>query len=405
MKTALFTIALWSCLLAVAVAWSKEDHEIFRLRDEVQATEGEDVTFYDFLGVGPGASQDEINRAFRKKSRLIHPDKVKQSFVASKPKPTAKPKPGKKSTAPGVHVTKGPSQHEIRDEVKKASDRFARLGIVANILRGPGRERYDHFLQNGFPRWRGTGYYYARFRPGLGSVLIGLFVLGGGLAHYGAMYLSWKRQREFVERYIRYARRAAWGDELGIKGIPGIDGSISAPPPAATTATEDGGYALNRRQKRMQERESKKDKDGKKTRGGRRSGTSTPMEATAPAEGPQGEKKRVQAENGKTLIVDSVGNVFLEEENPDGEKEEYLLDPNEIMKPTFRQTMLFRLPVWVYVTLKGRVLGRSKGIDEAESDANDDSSSSEESESATFAAKPASNGPAQRRGKRKSRAN
>ena len=359
----------------------------------------------DFVGVGPGASQDEINRAYRKKSRLIHPDKVKQSFLASKPKPTAKPKSGKRSKTPGVHVTKGPSQNEIRDEVKKASDRFARLGIVANILRGPGRERYDHFLQNGFPRWRGTGYYYARFRPGLGSVLIGLFVLGGGLAHYGAMYLSWKRQREFVERYIRYARRAAWGDELGIKGIPGIDVSISAPPPAATTATEDGGYALNRRQKRMQERESKKDKDGKKTRGGRRSDTSTPMEATAPAEGSQGEKKRVQAENGKTLVVDSVGNVFLEEENPDGEKEEYLLDPNEIMKPTFRQTILFRLPIWVYVTLKGRVLGRSKGIDEAESYANDDSSSSEESESAIPAAKPASNGPAQKRGKRKSRAN
>ena len=236
-------------------------------------------------------------------------------------------------------------------------------------------------------------------------MLIGLFVLGGGLAHYGAMYLSWKRQREFVERYIRYARRAAWGDELGIQGIPGVDGSITPALPATTTGTEDGGYALNRRQKRMQERESKKEKDGKKSRGNRRSGTSTPMEVTAPAEGPQGEKKRVQAENGKILIVDSVGNVFLEEENPDGEKEEYLLDPNEIMKPTIRQTILFRLPIWVYATLKGRFLGRSKGIDGTESDADDDSSSSEEGELATSVAKPASNGPAQRRRKRKSRAN
>lgn len=359
----------------------------------------------DFLGVVTGASQDEINRAYRKKSRLIHPDKVKQSFVASKPKTTAKPKSGQKNKKPDVHVNKGPSQNEIRDELKKASDRFARLGIVANILRGPGRERYDHFLQNGFPRWRGTGYYYARFRPGLGSVLIGMFVLGGGLAHYGAMYLSWKRQREFVERYIRYARRAAWGDELGIKGIPGLQGSTPPPPPAATTGIEEGGYALNRRQKRMQEREGKKDKDGKKTRGSRRSGTSTPMEATVPVEGPQGEKKRVQAENGKILMVDSVGNVFLEEENPDGEKEEYLLDPNEILKPTIRQTILFRLPIWVYVTLKGRVLGRSKGTDGTESDVIDDTSSSEEGELTTSVAKPAGKGPAQRRGKRMNRAN
>lgn len=359
----------------------------------------------DFLGVVAGASQDEINRAYRKKSRLIHPDKVKQSFIASRPKATAKPKSGQKDKKPGVHVTRGLSQNEIRDELKKASDRFARLGIVANILRGPGRERYDHFLQNGFPRWRGTGYYYARFRPGLGSVLIGMFVLGGGLAHYGAMYLSWKRQREFVERYIRYARRAAWGDELGIKGLPGVQGSTPPAPPAVTTGTEDVGYALNRRQKRMQERESKKDKDGKKTRGSHRSGTDTPMEVTAPMEGPQGEKKRVQAENGKILIVDSVGNVFLEEENPDGEKEEYLLDPNEIMKPTIRQTILFRVPLWAYATLKGRVLGRSKGADGTESDVNDETSSSEEGELATSVAKPAGNGPAQRRRKRMRRAN
>lgn len=27
---------------------------------------------------------------------------------------------------------------------------------------------YDFFYKNGVPRWRGTGYYYSRFRPGLG---------------------------------------------------------------------------------------------------------------------------------------------------------------------------------------------------------------------------------------------
>ena len=27
---------------------------------------------------------------------------------------------------------------------------------------------YDFFYKNGVPKWRGTGYYYSRFRPGLG---------------------------------------------------------------------------------------------------------------------------------------------------------------------------------------------------------------------------------------------
>lgn len=32
----------------------------------------------------------------------------------------------------------------------------------------PHHDRYDFFYKNGVPRWRGTGYYYSRFRPGLG---------------------------------------------------------------------------------------------------------------------------------------------------------------------------------------------------------------------------------------------
>lgn len=62
--------------------------------------------------------------SYRKKSRLLHPDKM-------------------------------------RNPSKEATDRFARLGVIANILRGPEKERYDFFLQKGFPKWKGTGYYYA----------------------------------------------------------------------------------------------------------------------------------------------------------------------------------------------------------------------------------------------------
>ena len=310
------------------------------------------------MGVKPAASQDEINKAYRKRAKLLHPDKAKQSFIASKAKPAPKSKVEQTKKKPGVHVSKGPSDREIRNAVKEASDRFARLGLIANILRGPGRERYDHFLGNGFPKWRGTGYYYARFRPGLGSVIIGLFVFVGGLAHYGVLILTWRRQKEFVERYIRQARRAAWGDETGIKGIPGVDGAGSVTLPTVTDGLEDSNVAINRRQKRLQERNMKKGKDSKGSKHARRSGTSTPLE-TGSLEGPQGEKKRVQAENGKVLLVDSVGNVFLEGEDGEGEICEYLLDPNEIIKPTLRQTVLFRLPAWVYGRLKTRLLGGS----------------------------------------------
>lgn len=241
--------------------------------------------------------------------------------------------------------------------MKQADARFARLGIVANILRGDGRERYDHFLKNGFPKWRGTGYYYTRFRPGLGSVLLGLFVVGGGLAHYGALRLSWSRQREFVGRYIREARKAAWGDETGIRGLAGLGESTTASTPL-TDSDPQGGAALNRKQKRQLEKENRKEKKTSKTAG--RSGTQTPVEgsgvatpiATA-ATTPQGEKRRVTAENGKILIVDSSGNVFLEEEDEDGNTELFLLDANEIPQPTWKDTAVYRLPVWTFEKAAG----------------------------------------------------
>ena len=348
----------------------------------------------------PSASQDEINKAYRKKAKLLHPDKAKQSFVASKAKATPKSNPGQTKQKPGVHVNKAPSEREVRNAVKEASDRFARLGLIANILRGPSRERYDHFVKNGFPKWRGTGYYYARFRPGLGSVLIGLFVFGGGLAHYGVLVMSWNRQREFLDRYIRQAKKDAWGDELGIRGIPGVDDNSNAPTPPAVTGQDTGKMALNRKERRQQERESKKGKDSKGSRSARRSGTSTPLETGNADSSPQGGKRRVQAENGKILIVDSVGNVFLEEENEEGEKREFLLDPNEIAKPTFKQTVLFRLPVWIYKTLEAQIRGRPEEEKGAMIGEEEDSSSAEEVEKVTRAKKPISNGNAVKGGKR-----
>ncbi len=241
-----------------------------------------------------------------------------------------------------MHVTKGPSEKEVKNAYKQATERYARLAVVAKLLQTENRERYDHFLAHGFPKWRGTGYYYARFRPGLGSVLVGLFLVLGGGAHYGALFLGWKRQREFIDRYIRQARRTAWGDETGIRGIPGTDGT-AAPVPAMPEEPEHMTQ-MNRRQKRQLEKESKKEKSAKGKTAAKASGTHTPTRDA----GPTGEKKRVVADNGKILIVDAVGNVFLEEEDEDGNTQEFLLDPNEIPKPAVKDTALYKVPAWMY---------------------------------------------------------
>ncbi|KAH8815388.1 hypothetical protein F5884DRAFT_176423 [Xylogone sp. PMI_703] len=352
MKVLFFAVGIIACLITVVAAWSKEDQEIFRLKDEVEASEGPEVTFYDFLGVSRSANQDDINKAYRKKSRQIHPDKVKQKFIADR----AKAKSKSKGSKAGVHVSKSPSQAEIKAATKEASERFARLGIVANILRGSGRERYDHFLTNGFPKWKGTGYYYARFRPGLGTVLTGLFIFVGGGGHYLALYTSWKRHREFVQRYITFARNAALGENLGIPGLDNVGGSGSGT--ATPNPENDAGEVLppmNRRQRRLQEKDAKKSKGGKAEKSSK---SNTPPPAAASSTGP---KKRVVAENGKVLCVDMAGNVYLEQVDEDGVVHEFLLDPNELAQPTIKDTALYRLPIWVYNRIVGRTRGTSSG--------------------------------------------
>lgn len=258
--------------------------------------------------------------------------------LAAEAKKKAKSKSGSGS---GSRVIKQPSSSEVKAAVRRASDRQARLSIVANILRGPGRERYDYFLAHGFPKWKGTEYYYSRYRPGFGTVLVGVFLFAGGGAHYIALYMGWKRQREFVERYIRYARNAAWGENLGVN-IPGVDGQPVAAP-AAPVAREQQMYEdengravpVNRRMRRLQEKDARKEADKERAaQAGRRgrkaankpgSGAATPRTQEGDA-GPTGSKKRVVAENGKVLVVDSLGDVYLEQEDEEGNVQEFLLD-------------------------------------------------------------------------------
>ncbi|KAF4459280.1 hypothetical protein FALBO_13951 [Fusarium albosuccineum] len=349
MKISYFSVGLLALFSPLAAAWSKEDREIFRIRDEISRFEPDPAaTFYDILGVSSSASLDDITKAYRLKTRSLHPDKVKQQMRAKAAK-------DKKAGA------KPPTPAEIKTAVKKAGEAQARLSLIANILRGPERDRYDHFLSNGFPLWKGTDYYYNRYRPGLGTVMVGLFLVVGGGIHYLTLYMSWKRQTEFVERYIKFARETAWGSGLN---IPGVDTApVPAPAPAASD-DEDAPPPLpqNRRERRMQEKAAKRDGGrpaGKKARRAQTSsGTATPTPA-----GPTGARKRVVAENGKILVVDSLGDVYLEEEDEEGQVHEFLLDPNELAKPSIKDTAVVRAPVWLFNLTAGRFLTKTSDLE------------------------------------------
>ncbi|KAG5639284.1 hypothetical protein H0H81_004945 [Sphagnurus paluster] len=192
-----YFFAFVAVLATTVLAWEKEDHEIFDLVSQIEASEGKGTTFYSWLAVPPTASTAEISKAYRKMSMQLHPDK--------------------------------------NPNVKAIHERFARLGVVATILRNKeSRKRYDFFYKNGVPKWRGTGYYYSRFRPGLGSVAVFLTLLTSGLQLL-VQRLNYKRDLERIERITQDARAAAWGPKL----VP-LDGQrkvrVPSPPAPAPLA-------------------------------------------------------------------------------------------------------------------------------------------------------------------------
>ncbi|KAF8339033.1 uncharacterized protein EI90DRAFT_3118093 [Cantharellus anzutake] len=158
----------------------QEDHEIFDLVSALEATEGKATSFYSFLGVSPSASSADIGKAYRKKSVTMHPDKNRG--------------------------------------LKDAEERYARLGVISKILRDEAGR---------------TGYYYSRFRPGLGSVLIFLAFLSSGI-QYIILRINQKRDLKRVGRLIRLGKAAAYGP----KGIP-IEGKRKVRVPL-TDFSDDG---------------------------------------------------------------------------------------------------------------------------------------------------------------------
>ncbi|KAG5513165.1 hypothetical protein PMAC_001535 [Pneumocystis sp. 'macacae'] len=165
-------------LLYIASEWSTTDYEIFDIVSALESTEGKGTTFYSFLNLekGPNSRLDEINKAYRQKALELHPDKIKDKKL-----------------------------HKISQE------RFSRLGLIANILRNDEtKKRYDFFYKNGFPKWKGSGYYYSRYRPSFGFVLLILLIISSCL-QYISFRLNATRNRNRIKHYILSAIYAARG--------------------------------------------------------------------------------------------------------------------------------------------------------------------------------------------------
>lgn len=114
--------------------------------------------------------------------------------------------------------------------------------------------------RNGFPRWRGTGYFYARYRPGLGFTLFFLTAVTAAV-HFLVLNLNYNRDKRRLVTLRNTAKVLAWGPryrsieaeiskggELKLnKGviIPAEKkvrlplGGIDIPDPSPTSADED----------------------------------------------------------------------------------------------------------------------------------------------------------------------
>lgn len=187
----------WPLLLVFVTAvwaWSAADQEIFRVNHEVKQDLGENVTFYSWLGLenGPKSTYEEINKAYRKLSRKIHPDKIKQTKF------------------------KGNSK-KFKRVKRRATERFQRLGLVAEILRLSKKERYDFFLKNGFPKYRNNSWLYSKFRPSAGMVFVGLFFLVG-VFQYLLSKVQHVQNRKRIETTRDELRRQAWPTGIPLDG-------------------------------------------------------------------------------------------------------------------------------------------------------------------------------------------
>lgn len=144
-------------LCAPAHAWHSEELEIFDLIEEVNKN------FYEFMGINQTATNNEIKRAFRTLSIVLHPDK---------------------------------------NPAEDANIQFRNLVSIYEVLKDASkREKYNKVLREGMPNWKSALYYYRRMRKiGLyeGTFILFLIITVGQYLFAWAAYLEKKYTAEQV---------------------------------------------------------------------------------------------------------------------------------------------------------------------------------------------------------------
>eukprot|EP00158_Paraphelidium_tribonemae_P006577 Partr_v1_DN27886_c0_g1_i2_m22634 putative DnaJ (Hsp40) homolog, subfamily C, member 1 len=176
----------------------KLDYEIWDLMDSALELFGPGQTWYELFGLSESSASTEIQTANRRMSIRFHPDK----------------NPG--------------------DEV--AAKKYATLAGMNKILRDPEtRRRYDHWMQNGVPMWRGQGYYF-RKSENLSLIETAVVILlFGALMQYALLYAKYRQVKAglaLIEEQRKTAaptsgsgkklKKGASGDKLNLKQSRGI---------------------------------------------------------------------------------------------------------------------------------------------------------------------------------------
>lgn len=76
------------------------------------------------------------------------------------------------------------------------------------------------------PKWKGFGYAYTRWRPGMGFVLC-FIVLVTALMHYVVMKMNYARDSKKVEYFTEAALRQARGANRKVR-VPFIEGGVQS---------------------------------------------------------------------------------------------------------------------------------------------------------------------------------
>jgi DnaJ family protein A protein 2 len=108
-----------------------------------------ETKFYDLLGVAPGASADDIKKAYRKLALKWHPDRVSANRVLC---------------SLGVtehwhwHLTSVSAVHQNPDNKEEAEHKFKDIGLAYETLQDPKkRQVYDEYGEEGLREGGGGG--------------------------------------------------------------------------------------------------------------------------------------------------------------------------------------------------------------------------------------------------------